>query len=54
VDDKSKVREACPETAEWINQVVAVFGKPRAIEVRDPDGRVIYRAGRFDDDPPKG
>lgn len=48
VNDKAAVRNVCPQAADFLNQIVAVFGTPKAIEVRDKKNRVIYRYGRFD------
>lgn len=48
---KSLVRFLSPDTADFLNAVGAVFGRPAAVEVRDLDsGSVVFSAGRFGDE----
>lgn len=46
---KAAVREASPETAEWLNAIVAAFGRPQAVRVVVA-GRVVWQYGQFDDE----
>lgn len=47
--DKAAVREASPQHAEFLNRVVAAFGRPQAVRVV-VDGRVVWQYGQFDDE----
>jgi len=46
---KAAVREVSPEIAEFLNEVVAAFGRPQAVRVKVA-GVVVYQYGQVDDE----
>lgn len=46
IGEKARVRQECPEIADWLNAMTQAFGKLAAIEVT-MNGKTLYERGEL-------